>query len=97
MTKSKRTYVYYPDDEIGSSDLLEIRERDEGEARVVKWGTWQTVNAQGYIDSVYYDYLYIDGRLGIAEGGDSTWADVDSVEQGLDIYLNDPEEWEHRG
>ena len=36
------------------------------------------------------------GRMGIAWGADATWADVDGVEQGIDMYFNDPEGWEVR-
>lgn len=35
-----------------------------------------------------------DGRLGIAWGASATWADVESVEDGIEEWLNDPEgEW----
>ena len=36
------------------------------------------------------------GRLGIAWGADATWADADSIDGGIDMWLNDPEEWEAR-
>ena len=35
-----------------------------------------------------------DNRLGIAWGADATWADVESVETGIEMWLNDPEAWE---
>lgn len=34
------------------------------------------------------------GRLGIAWGADAEWADVKSVENGIETWLNDPEAWE---
>jgi hypothetical protein len=35
------------------------------------------------------------GRLGIAWGADATWADgVESLETGVEMWLNNPEEWE---
>ena len=34
------------------------------------------------------------GRLGIAWGADATWADVESLEAGIEAWLNDPEAWE---
>lgn len=41
-------------------------------------------------------YLPIEGRLGIACGVDATWADVDDVESGIEMWLNDGETWEQR-
>ena len=35
-----------------------------------------------------------EGRLGIAWGADATWADAESIESGIEMWLNDPEEWE---
>lgn len=35
-------------------------------------------------------------RLGIAWGADATWADVDDVESGINMWLNDGEEWSRR-
>jgi hypothetical protein len=32
-------------------------------------------------------------RMGIAWGTDATWADVDDVESGIDMFLNDEERW----
>jgi hypothetical protein len=37
--------------------------------------------------------LYAEGRLGVAWGGDATWADVPDVERGLEMWLNDGEAW----
>lgn len=41
------------------------------------------------------DALYVPSsrRLGIAWGADATWADADSVESGIDMWLNDPDGW----
>jgi hypothetical protein len=38
--------------------------------------------------------LYIAGRLGIEWGADATWADVPSLQIGIDMWLNHAEEWE---
>jgi hypothetical protein len=35
-------------------------------------------------------------RMGIAWGTDATWADVDGLESGIEMYLNDGEEWDQR-
>ena len=36
------------------------------------------------------------GRLGIASGADATWADVETIESGIAMWLHDPDEWEAR-
>ena len=36
------------------------------------------------------------GRLGIAWGADATWADVETIESGIAMWLHDPDEWEAR-
>ena len=41
-------------------------------------------------------YLPKEGRLGIAWGADATWADVDDVDSGIEMWLNDGETWEQR-
>ena len=38
--------------------------------------------------------LYSDGRLGIAWGADATWADVEDLESGIAMWLNDGDAWE---
>tara|TARA_Y100000310_G_C20428281_1_gene690144 strand:- start:268 stop:756 length:489 start_codon:yes stop_codon:yes gene_type:complete len=35
-----------------------------------------------------------DARLGIAWGASATWADVESVDDGIAAWLNDPEGWQ---
>ena len=41
-------------------------------------------------------YLPQIGRLGIAWGAPATWADVESLDDGIDMWLNRPDEWEQR-
>jgi len=41
-------------------------------------------------------YLPSEGRLGIAWGADADWADVDDLESGIEMWVNDPDEWEAR-
>ena len=36
------------------------------------------------------------GRLGIASGADATWADVETIESGIEMWLHDPDEWAAR-
>jgi hypothetical protein len=33
-------------------------------------------------------------RLGIAWGGDASWADVENLPRGIEMFLNDAEAWE---
>ncbi len=37
--------------------------------------------------------LYSDNRLGIAWGADATWADVEDIESGIEMWLNDADAW----
>ncbi len=37
-----------------------------------------------------------DGRFGICTNGTSDWADYSDIEQAVDDYLNDPDEFEAR-
>ena len=39
-------------------------------------------------------YLPDEGRLGIAWGADATWADVEDLESGIEMWLNDGDAWE---
>lgn len=39
-------------------------------------------------------YLPSQGRLGIAWGGDATWADAASLESGIEMWLNDGDAWD---
>lgn len=41
-------------------------------------------------------YLPEIGRMGISWGADATWANVDDLESGIEMWLNDGEEWEAR-
>ena len=35
-----------------------------------------------------------DGRMGIAWGAEATWADVQDVDQGVEMWLNDGDSWQ---
>lgn len=41
-------------------------------------------------------YLPSEGRLGIEWGANASWVDVDNLESGIDMWLNEPDEWEAR-
>lgn len=38
-------------------------------------------------------YLPDERRLGISWGAEATWADVDDLESGIEMWLNDGEAW----
>ncbi len=52
------------------------------------------INIEGSVEKA--QAVHIDGRLGIAWGADAAWADVDDVESGIEMWLNNPDEWEKR-
>lgn len=78
---------------------------------LAKEGAQALVNASADVQA-YRIYIYDDDkpaaehaeavylpdikRLGIAWGADATWADVDGLESGIEIWLNDDDEWEAR-
>jgi len=41
-------------------------------------------------------YFPMQHRLGIAWGADATWADVETLESGIEMYVNDGEAWNAR-
>jgi hypothetical protein len=45
-----------------------------------------------------YHYIWIEAiqRIGIGAHDSMVWADVDSVDQGLYLYFNEPEEFDNR-
>ena len=55
---------------------------------------YDTVGMNPEAESAQALYYPSIGRLGIAWGADATWADVESVETGIEAWLNDPEAWE---
>ena len=62
-----------------SGDIWRSRIRDED-------GTPEPQTAE-------YLYLPAIGRIGIAWGADADWADAESVDAGIAMWLNDPEEF----
>ena len=92
----KRNYHY---EEINVDDLGATDLREEAQ---------NVANAQAFRITIYRNerhehpeveraealYLPEVGRMGIAWGSDATWADVEGVESGIEIWLNDDETWE---
>jgi hypothetical protein len=87
-----KTFTTHPATELSASDLsAELAEYGGNAYTVTVYGAdgW----AQGG-SSIEVLYNADEGRMGICEGGDSTWADVSSLERGIDMYLNDADAWE---
>lgn len=75
---------------------------DEGEESVVGmiYGIYQVMDDEDEYRDVNKTGTFLffpdDGRIAIEYGADYEWADVDSIEEGLDLYFNDHEEYENR-
>jgi hypothetical protein len=97
-TEDKTAFRIYPGQDISATDLREEIEGCEEEGADYEYGTWEPLDKEGYVETALSgEYLYVWGRLGVVWGGDAQWADAPSVEQGLDWFLNDADEWDrHR-
>ena len=87
-----KTFTTHPAAELSATDLNAERAENGGEAYTVT-----VYGADGWAqsgNSIEVLYNADEGRMGICEGGDSTWADVSSLERGIDMYLNDADAWE---
>ena len=85
------TAIYIAD--LGASDLLaEAEEVTDGQAYRITIYDYKGMNPEAATAEVLF--CPEDARLGIAWGADATWADAASIESGIEMWLNDPEEWE---
>lgn len=75
-------------DDISASDLQQEIKQTSGEIRAYR------IHLQD--EAEVAQALYLNGRLGIAWGSDATWADVKDVESGIEMWVNNGEEWERR-
>tara|TARA_R100001086_G_scaffold241678_1_gene168758 strand:+ start:89 stop:430 length:342 start_codon:yes stop_codon:yes gene_type:complete len=66
------------------------------EAKAYRIAIYDAVGSYPEAESAQALYCPTMGRLGIAWGADATWADVESLEAGIEAWLNDPEAWEAR-
>jgi hypothetical protein len=95
MSNSKRTFTFH---EIGIADLGALDLRAEAE---------EITDGHAYLITIYDDtgtnpeafaaqalYCLHTGRLGIDWGADATWADAESLETGVEMWLNNPGEWD---
>ena len=86
--------------EIGQGDL-HARDLQAGspllyEGTAYRITIYDAVGSYPEAESAQALYCPTMGRLGIAWGADATWADVESLEAGIETWLNDPEAWEAR-
>lgn len=75
---------------ITSTDLQEEIGKYEGKIQTFK------IYIQDHAEQADCVYLPEINRMGIAWGADAQWADVDDIEQGIEMWANQPEEWEKR-
>jgi hypothetical protein len=82
--------------ELSSTDLRDNHTFSED----VQTATVQVADADGSVDGPWLcgEALYLPsaGRIGIAWGADAVWADAESLDDGIRMYMVDPEEFEAR-
>ena len=87
-----KTFTIYSATSLSASDLRTEQAKNGGDAYTV------TVYGEGGYaqsgESIEVLYNAKEGRMGVCAGGDSTWADVNSLESGVEMYLNDADAWE---
>lgn len=87
--KTQFSYKEIDLDELTSTDLREEAQEGMKAFRIFIDGHAESADA-------LYDPSSV--RLGIAWGADATWADLDddNIEAGIDMWLNNGEEWSNR-
>lgn len=87
-----KTFTTHSATNLSASDLsAELAENGGNAYTVTVYGEDGWAQSGNSIEVLYNA---TEGRMGICEGGDSTWADVSSLESGIDMYLNDADAWE---
>jgi hypothetical protein len=77
--------------QIGATDLQqELADDSSAVCFVIRYADGDGYSSRA-AEGIYYASA---GRMGIAEGGDGTWADVASLESGIEMYVNDADAWE---
>lgn len=91
-TMETRTFSYEDIDieDLTATDLREIAVNSQAECNAF------SIRIPGAPEAAQALYFPVEHRLGIAWGADATWADVDDIESGIDMWINDPEEWNSR-
>lgn len=94
-----RTYRYeaIPTTQLSATDLRHIAAECDADRVVTEaYAVYVFEDDKPMPNSANALYLPGEGRLGIAWGADASWADVDDLESGIEMWLNDPDEWESR-
>ena len=104
MSNIPDTHVYYPTSDLdilgynGTGSLREEAEWELGRGEVIEIAEILLIGADGYIrtnaESGRALYIPRVGRIGIAWGADPAWADADSLEEGIRMYVEDGDEYE---
>jgi hypothetical protein len=86
--KREFSYIEIQPDQLVHSDLKQEAMRSGTAYRI-------TIREKGLGTNMQLaEAVLKHGRLGIAWGADATWADVSSLESGIEMWLNDGEAWE---
>jgi hypothetical protein len=91
------THTYYPTsdlDILGYNGTGSLREEAEWELRRGEVIEIASVEADGMAERGKALYIPRVGRIGITWGADPTWADADSLEEGIRMYVEDGDEYE---
>jgi len=92
-------YEYGPEEEMSHLDLSEA----VGELRWANLHGLQRGRITIYTNDIpapsWAEYVYDpnESTLGIAWGADADWSSVDDLYSGIDMWLNNREEWALRG
>jgi hypothetical protein len=94
------THVYEPCEQLSSTDLSAIAAEELDQGGSVEMAVITIVDETGYLltESERGEALYLPtaGRIGISWGANADWADADSLEEGIRLNVDEPEEYEHR-
>lgn len=52
------------------------------------------ITIEGEAEVAYALWVHETQRLGISFGDDTTWETVSSIQEGIEMWLDHPEEWE---
>ncbi|GAB4203544.1 MAG: hypothetical protein OHK0022_27800 [Roseiflexaceae bacterium] len=75
-----------------------LREDAEGalDAQFARVTIYDEAGIKAEPESAFAIYVPSAGRGGIVWGGDPTWGDARDLEEMIETWLNNPEEWERR-
>jgi hypothetical protein len=89
----------YTMDPIKAQDLSAIDLQEAAEAlpdgvEAYSITIWEDAADSPCVEGAEALWLPAEGRIGIAWGADAEWGDASSPEQGIEMWLHDPEAWE---